>query len=88
MRSALLFLSALLLTGCATLSPGQRIALWCNPVAHAVDLAMAGGVLAAGIVTHEPGVAVGGGVLMFSPGPLPGVQCYHAIADAANGEKT
>jgi hypothetical protein len=91
MKSALLVLVALFLTGCATLSPGQRIALWCNPVAHAVDLAMVGGVLAAGIVTHEPEVAISGGVIVLGSlgaGPLPGVQCFHAIADATNGEKT
>jgi hypothetical protein len=27
------------LAGCATLTPGQRIALYCNPIASALDLA-------------------------------------------------
>lgn len=29
----------LLVSGCANATPAQRIAIYCNPVAHAVDLA-------------------------------------------------
>ncbi len=30
----------LLLVGCSSLTPGQRIAIYCNPISHAGDLAI------------------------------------------------
>jgi hypothetical protein len=64
-RLLLLILSAALaLTGCATkanLSPTSRIVLFCNPVGHAVDLALLGMAL---------GVAAYGGVGVWTAGRL------------------
>ncbi len=34
--------TVLLLAGCSSLTPGQRIAVYCNPVSHAADLAIIG----------------------------------------------
>jgi hypothetical protein len=62
-RVALLLL---FLTGCSSMPAGQRIALLCNPVAHASDLAL-------GIVL----LYTRGGLL----GLFPGYHCVNAIND-------
>jgi hypothetical protein len=82
----LLTATALAFAGCATqanLSPTSRIVLFCNPVGHAVDLALGG--LAAAVTVHSYGL-VGldwsdGRVHQRGEWSIPGVMCVDGILD-------
>lgn len=76
---ATVLLAALALSGCATkanLSSTSRIVLFCNPVGHAVDLALVG--IALGVTVYSGGLV--GPVDSGSPHQrgdwsVPGVMC-------------
>jgi len=78
-----------LCVGCATrppLSPTSRILLFCNPVGHAVDLALVGAAAAAtvrsrGVVALDFAAGVGAAPHERGTWSVPGVMCYDAIAD-------
>ncbi|MGH2359833.1 MAG: hypothetical protein ACRDGM_04730 [bacterium] len=86
-----LMLIVLLLTGCSSMTPGQRIALYCNPVSHAADLALFGLMLGL-IVGYQPSFHGGSGSFGGSgsyvgsgstsgTNPFPGAHCVEAIKD-------
>jgi hypothetical protein len=88
---ATVLLAALALSGCATkanLSSTSRIVLFCNPVGHAVDLALVG--FALGVTVYSGGLV--GPVDSGSPHQrgdwsVPGVMCVDAINDQVDAEE-
>ena len=79
-----LMLIVLLLAGCSSMTPGQRIALYCNPVSHAADLALAG-IMIGLIVGYPPSWAgsgaYGGSGSASDTKVFPGSYCVAAIKD-------
>ena len=74
-------LVALLVSGCSSMTPGQRIGLYCNPVAQAVDVVIIGLVLAElPLYLYVPGRASSSSASGNSSG-LPIQNCIQAIKD-------
>lgn len=85
--------TSLALGGCASIAsrpPAERIALWCNPVGHVVDLAIVGVALGAAAYGLG-GLALGSASNAQSSSQdgrgIPGTLCYRAIADQVDAKE-